>query len=449
MTKVITLGKKLYDSKSNPKQALAMLARERFVLYGGAFGGGKTAWLVNEGIKLSMKYSGNVGYLCRFQLTDLLSSTLLQLEKFLPVELIKVHHKTEHYYLLRNGSKIYYGGAKSDEETQTKVNSMELGWFAVDQAEEITEKMFLLLAGRLRLLIDGKKPRYKGLMTCNPDPGWLRDRFIENSHPDHIFIAALPKDNIAHLPDDYEEKLRAIYPEGMVKRLLEGNWDVDLVSNRLIPYAIIRQAVEREILPSGDKIAGVDVSRYGGDETVFILRQGGKILHIEAWAHQDTTYSAGRVAGLIRKFHPVETRVDSVGLGAGVIDPLRNAEEDFHIVPINVGESSLDKEIYRNKRAEYFSKLAKLFENGKISIPDNQKLCSQLASLKYQYDGTRLYIESKEKMRKEGGKSPDYADALMLAFSGGDRPSERIRPISTLTFKKDETLIDKILAARA
>ncbi len=149
------------------------------------------------------------------------------------------------------------------------------------------------------------------------------------------------------------------------------------------------------------------------------------MLHIDAWEHQDTTYSAGRVARLIREWKPAIVNIDSIGVGAGVFDPLR--AEGYNVRSINVGESALDKETYANRRAEYYGLLAKKFEKGEIYLPDHQKLSSQLAGIKYRYDSkTRMLIESKENMRRHGGKSPDYADALMLAFidsgsSSGDR----------------------------
>ncbi len=390
-----------------------------------------TAWLVNEALRLSVKYPGNAGYLCRFRATDFRSSTQLQLEKFLPSEIIRVHHKTEMFYELVNGSLIFYGGLQGDEETKTKINSMELGWFGIDQAEEITEKQFLLLAGRLRLIRNGETPKYKGLLTCNPDPGWLRDRFIEEAYPDHRFVPALPKDNEKYLPDDYVDRLREIYPEAMCKRLLEGNWDVDIAGNYLIPYSEIRSAIDRGFEVSGDVVAGVDIARYGADESVFIARQGKKVIGIESWRKQDEVDSAGLIAKYIRQYKPTMTYLDAIGF-YGVFDMLKN---DFAVTAVNVGEGAENNKLFHNKRAEYFSRLAKRFQNEEIDIPDHPKLASQLAGLKYHYsEATRLLMEKKEDMEK----SPDYADALMLAFSGGDRVHRRLKPLDTAGFDRNK-----------
>ena len=187
MTKVVDL-RKLY--KPFEKQIIAHTRPERFVLFGGAVGGGKSVWLCNEGLQLSLETPGNVGYLCRHELTSLLRTTLMTLERYLPSEIVAQHHQTENFYRLINGSLIFYGGLGDDQKAIDRLKSLELGWFAIDQAEETTENHFFLLASRLRLNIP--KIRYKGILSANPAPGWVKHRFIEQKLPDHIFIRSLP-----------------------------------------------------------------------------------------------------------------------------------------------------------------------------------------------------------------------------------------------------------------
>lgn len=422
---------KIWQASKNPRQWEASQAPERYLLYGGAKGGGKTAWLINKGIWLSMKFPGNRGFLgCKYS-TDFKANALLQLEKFLPPEIIMSggHHKVEQKFYLTNGSTIAYGGLGNDAEAVQTINNMpELGWFGIDQAEQITERQYLLLDAQLRLAIPGII--YKALLTANPEPGWLRDRFIENPKPGYRFIPALPKDN-PFLPSDYEENLRKSLPADLVKRLMEGDWDVETEGNYLIPYPQIRAAINKELEPTGEIIAGVDPSWEGGAETVFTLRQGGKATLIDSWSHADSLLNAGRIARLIREHRPVVSNVDHIGYGVGTFDTLRG--EGFAVRGINVGEAALDSENYANRRAEYYFLLAKRFERGEIDIPDHPKLQSQLASLKYYPDTKgRLIMESKKQMQARGMSSPDYADSLMLAFI--DSQSGPVTSVSTLDF---------------
>jgi len=70
------------------------------------------------------------------------------------------------------------------------------------------------------------------------------------------------------------------------------------------------------------------------------------------------------------------------------------------------------------------------FEQEDIDVPDHAKLKAQTTSMKYKFDSRgRLQIESKEEMKKRGLKSPDYADALALAFKGADRADQRVATV--------------------
>ncbi len=408
--------KKLYDPSVNKQQWIAHQSEERYLLYGGAYGGGKTAMGINEGIALRVEYPGNRGFMGCRDGTDFKRNAFNQLMKFLPPELYApprgVHHQSDMYIKLINGSVIYYGGLGNDAEAVKKISNMpELGWFFIDQAEEITENQFMLLDGRLRLVLSGIK--YRALLTANPDPGWLRTRFISEARPNHRYIPALPKDN-PFLPSNYEEILKKNFTKDMARRMLEGDWDVEGI-DQLIPYPDIRDAIKRDMPAKGSTVAGLDVAEFGGAKTVFIARQGNKVIDIVSWFHQDTEFSAGTVAELIRKHKLVILNIDSIGKGGEVVVLLKN---DYPCVRgVNVSEQASQPDRYINKRAEFYGKLAKRFEMGEIDIPDHTALGAELVNLHKKYPRARLQIESKEKMRARGVPSPDFADALMLAFA--------------------------------
>jgi len=290
---------------------------------------------------------------------------------------------------------------------------MNLGWFAIDQAEETSENHFFLLASRLRLVLPGIKRR--GLMTANPAPGWVKHRFIEQKLPDHVFIKSLPKDN-PFLPSDYEEKLRELYPEELIKQLLEGDWDALEAGNFLFKYKDIKNAIEREIKDEDKlKVLGVDPARFGDDSSVACIREGKSVIWLEQWAKTDLMSTTGKVVNLIQRFSPDAVNIDVIGIGAGVVDRLK--EQKFRVNGVNVGESASDKLKYANIRAEAYWQLADRFQKGEISIPDDLELLAQTSSIKYKFDSHgRLQIESKEEMKKRGLKSPDKTDALVLAF---------------------------------
>jgi len=407
------------------QQARAHAAPERYLLYGGAMGGGKSAWLCMEAVALSLQFNGNRGYLCRHELTSFRRTTLLTLQHFLPDDLVKDHHQTQMYYELINGSRIYYGGL-GDERGLHRLKSMDLGWWGIDQCEETTELHFFLLASRLRL----PGIRYRGLLTANPDPGWPRQRFIEQKLPDHAFIPALPKDN-PHLPPDYEATLRRLYPPDLAQALLDGDWDVVSGVDYLIPWRDINMAVAREMLPQdGDMTAfGIDVARFGNDKTTVVYRRGPAVLRIWEWGKQDLEQTFERVRRLMLQHQPEHVVVDAIGVGAGLYDRMchykkwgsseGNGEKPYkpRFTGFEAAGKPKDREHFANRRAEEFMGLSKSFQEAGIDIPENRELKAQLAGLRYKFNSrSQLLIESKDDIKKRGLPSPDLAEGLMRCF---------------------------------
>jgi len=413
--------------KPHSKQMLFHSAPERVILYGGAIGGGKTIALVNEALQLSLDYPGNVGYLCRHELTSFRRSTLLEFTRYCPEELLEQHHQTENYFKFKNGSLIFYGGLGDDNAGLDRLKSMTLGWFGIDQAEETSETHFNMLLGRLRINLPNI--HYKALLTCNPAPGWVKNLFIEQKKEGFRFIQSLPRDN-PYLPSDYEEILRKQYPPELAKAWLDGDWDVLEGGAYLFRYADIRRAINRTVNIDASSVnkgadavsslitMGVDVAREGDDESVAVIRQGDKVLAIESWMKTDLMTTTGRILNLAEKYEVKDENInlDAVGLGAGVYDRLKELKHNINA--IIAGGQANDKDHFTNTRAEMYSDLQKRFENDGISIPDDLDLIAQLSSIRYEIvSDRRMQIVPKEEMkRKFRVKSPDKADALALAF---------------------------------
>ena len=199
--------------------------------------------------------------------------------------------------------------------------------------------------------------------------------------------------------------------------------------NTLIPVHVIDYAMDTvELEAKGIKVASLDASRYGDDESVYMLRVGGKITKMITWGHQDNVFSAGRTASLLREDKPLICRIDSVGIGAGVYDILK--DNGFsNIEEFNGVAKPLDVETFANLRAEIYFDLANKLQSGEVDLKDDPKMRSQLADLRFRYNArNQLLIESKEEARKRGVKSPDRADALMMLF----------KPVSTVLSNKQK-----------
>jgi hypothetical protein len=189
--------------------------------------------------------------------------------------------------------------------------------------------------------------------------------------------------------------------------------------NTLFRLQDIEAAMRREVGKDGNKVAALDISRYGDDETVFGERVGDSVLPLKSWSHQDTTYTAGRTLRFLKEGNHAGITIDAIGVGGGVSDMLKQEINlRAFITEFNAGGQAKDKEMFGNRRAECYWNLEKLCEDGGCSLPKDEKLKAQLCDIRYKYDSKgRIWIESKEEMRARGSKSPDRADVVMMLFS--------------------------------
>jgi hypothetical protein len=160
-------------------------------------------------------------------------------------------------------------------------------------------------------------------------------------------------------------------------------------------------------------VMGVDVARFGDDMSVVYLRQGVLSHKIYRWHGLDLMSLADSVASIISTSKPKTTFVDGVGVGAGVVDRLRQLGYD--VVDVNAGGSAQGP--YVNKRAEMWGRMRDWMKTGGQILDDNQ-LITDLSGVRYSYDvHDRLQLEKKVDMKKRGLSSPDAADALALTFA--------------------------------
>jgi hypothetical protein len=189
--------------------------------------------------------------------------------------------------------------------------------------------------------------------------------------------------------------------------------------NTLIPLHWIEAAIERDLAPADPVQLGVDVARFGGDETVIMHRQGPKARIWKVLPMSDTMATAGEVIFALRETNATLAKIDSVGVGAGVFDRLK--EQGIPVCEMQSGSSAQDKERYANARAEWWFALRSRFESGDIDVPDDETLITQLSGIRYKITSRgQILIESKDDAKRRGVSSPDRADALMLVFGVSD-----------------------------
>jgi hypothetical protein len=192
----------------------------------------------------------------------------------------------------------------------------------------------------------------------------------------------------------------------------------------IIPRHLVESAVAREVDGVGGAVTiGVDVARFGSDASAICLRQGNRILGdgVKTKRGLDTMQVVGWVRSEIEELKKKNLEIgdiciDSIGLGAGVVDRL--LEEGVDVRGINVGEAPSIAGNYLNLRTELWEKCRSWFEGLDVVIPSDESLIGELTSVGYGFSSTgKTKVESKDEIRKRLGSSPDSADALILTFA--------------------------------
>jgi phage terminase large subunit len=169
--------------------------------------------------------------------------------------------------------------------------------------------------------------------------------------------------------------------------------------------------------PTADIVWGLDVARFGGDRSVLCRRQGNIVTDLKVWRNLDLMQLCGAVKAEydVADPKPGTITIDAIGMGAGVVDRLR--EIGLPVLGVNVSESPSVGN-YRNLRAELWYRCRDWLAKRDCKIPKDDALISELTSVRYLFSSTgKVQVESKEEMKKRGLSSPDVADSLILTFA--------------------------------
>lgn len=222
----------------------------------------------------------------------------------------------------------------------------------------------------------------------------------------------------------YKAKVLGEFSEDAPNKVVRAS---DVAKCRIDPE---KKFTAEELLPVE---LGVDVGG-GGDETVIRERRGQRAGR-EWRAHTDRPEKiAPLVLQAIKESGATAVKVDSIGIGFGVIGELRNladtGKHSAQIAGINVSEKSSQPDKFKNLRAEIWWEVGRgLSERGGWDLSgmaNADTTVAQLLEPLWEVDAQgRIFVEPKPDIIKRLGRSPDNADALLLAFYSAGRPRMR------------------------
>lgn len=170
-----------------------------------------------------------------------------------------------------------------------------------------------------------------------------------------------------------------------------------------------------------------DIGR-GGDPSIIGRRHGMAVKSFEEMNERDVMAVTGRIAGIMQGSN-VQAVIDVIGIGAGVVDRLRELKEiSGRVLPFNASEKTELRDISRelgfvNQRASAWWTVREGLQDGTIDLPPDDTLTGELTAPTWRVmSGGKIQIESKEDVRNRIGRSTNRADAVVMLFwkrSGG------------------------------
>jgi len=348
----------------------------------------------------------------------------------------------------------------------------------VDEAPQFSEKLVLFSTGWLRS--DDKNQRVRLLLTGNPPTNaqgyWIKTRFgpwLDKRHPlyptpegkllwvirvdgkdewvdgpgkherkgeTHIaksrtFIAATYRDNPVYVEDEYTRTLMAL-PEPLRSQLLNSDWDAGEVDEdwQLFPSAWLQLSIDRGTLRKNDDhgkllSVGIDVARGGQDRTALAR------LYADNWYDEiiavpgKGTPSGADIERILtesiknRLQDDPEINWDAIGVGSGASEYLSRLWKNPNPISVDGSSYGYDKSgryQFQNLKAEIFWKFREALDpdsGSNVCLPDDREMFTEFTAHRWDISPTgQIRIGKKDDIKSKIGRSPDKAEAVLLAW---------------------------------
>lgn len=317
-------------------------------------------------------------------------------------------------------------GRKENPEALQGFHATNLMFF-VDEASGVDDVVFQVAQGALST--DGARV----LLAANPTrtSGYFFNAFHRDRERwQRLTFSCLDSPNVSL---SYAQEVADVYGEDSdiyrvrVLGLFPRQGDTQFIPRNLVDNAFGR-TLREDMYNFAPVILGVDVARHGSDRSVIFLRQGLKSKLLWQRRSVDLMTLADVVAQYETTRQADAVLVDGTGLGAGVIDRLRQMGRRVIDVPFG-GASALLHCL--NKRAEMWWRMRDWLRDGG-AIPPIEDLRDDLLAPEFAYNAKGLVqLERKEDMAKRGRASPDLADALAVTFAASVVKRADLRGVAT------------------
>lgn len=245
------------------------------------------------------------------------------------------------------------------------------------------------------------------------------ERYLTALKDDSYFVCCYRADETNIIPAEKLDEMKREMTDTEIRQELLCDFTAS-ASNIVIPIDVVTEAANRMIsdeeVADSVSIMGVDVARFGDDDTIITHRKGLACYPQIKLHGLNTMEVASAVASHYWRIKPDAIIVDAGAMGAGVIDRLRQMGMP-NVMEVNFGGSAIDSNRYANIRAEMYFKILAWLKSGGC-IPNDTDLKSELTVTEYKYtQAGKIILQPKEQIKELTGRSPDRADSLALTFA--------------------------------
>ena len=406
----------------------------RYVIFGGGAGGGKS-WLLCEWLLTKcIQYPGSKWFIGREELKRLMGSTYITFLKVCSFHNISKKCWTlngmYNYIEFVNGSRIDLLDVKflPSDPLYERFGSLEYTGGAIEEAGEVHFLAFDVLKSRIgRHLNKEFNIPSKILITCNPKKNWLYQIIYKpwkakQLPKEYAFVQSLYGDN-KFTSEDYGKNLAEIKDKSQRERLMFGNWEYEDDPATLIQYDAMLDLFTNTVPEDRQKYLTIDVARYGADKSIFYLWEGFKLYKHFVYEHKGIDQLSIQLRSILEteQIPYSHTLADDDGVGGGLVDMCRGIKGFVNNSVALDNPSTHKKENFANLKTQCSFLLAEKVNSRGIRIEgftpsEQQMLIEELEQIKAKdldKEG-KLKLVSKEEVKEKLGRSPDYADPLMM-----------------------------------
>jgi hypothetical protein len=223
-----------------------------------------------------------------------------------------------------------------------------------------------------------------------------------------------------------EDRLRKWGPDNpLYQSRVLGDFPTEGI-DQVVSLKDIENAIARELEPP-DVAPEIwcDVARFGDDDTCIGVRHGMKWREHMVYNGKDVAETIGHLRALADELaaehdaldpQQILIGIDDTGVGGGVSDVL--IDDGYNVDMFVAAAKAVDDDHFENRRAEAWWHMRTAIKHIDIDVEDAEELTAQLTGTKRKMTRKgKILMVSKDQMKAAGLKSPDRADAMVMAFA--------------------------------